>query len=1517
MKLRLYKTKPKVRRLFTLFIFFVVGVTALHAQVHAYFSTSFLYGCPPLVENFQDLSTGNPNTFFWDFDNGNTSILQNPTATFNNPGVYNVRHIVSDGVTVDTAVLQIRVFLPPSNNFNAPDNHGCIQPCHMVHFTNLTIPGESPVVQYVWDFGDGTLPQQGYNIDHCYLNTGSFNVTLISLDSNGCQTSKIIPNYVIIGNAPTVNVTAAPTQTCISPTTVNFTANASSNNGAVTYAWYFGDATTSAQQNPSHVYFNGIYDAVLVVTDPIGCQVYDTSHIAITDVHAGFVAPNRHACNGVPFQFIDTSNFAATWDWNFGDGAHSQVQNPLHTYTTNGTYTVTLTVTINGCTDTHTETAYIDVSNPVQFTMNATNTTGCAAPLTTNFTSNAPGASGYMWNFGDSTTSTLANPSHTYTANGTYLVTLGVVNAQGCVNTKTLSSDIFVGALVASFTVDTDKGCSPLTVNFTNTSTSNSAITNYHWIFGDGSSDAFTANPSHSYNFNGQFYPMLIVTNADGCKDTVVYSVIDVGGTLNPIFNAQPTTQCVDQPVSFFNQTQGAGPNTTYLWDFGDGSTSNQTNPTHQYSDTGYFDIKLTVINQGCKKDTIILHYIHIIVPKAQFDFKLSCSNPTAVTFIDSSQGADTYLWEFGDGTTSTLPNPPVHNYPSQSNYTITLIVTNNTTGCVDSTKRTLPIGTPQADLDADKKFGCFPLKVHFADSSVFASSWLWKFGDGTTSTQQNPIHIYADTGRYTVTLIINPTDSCSDSIVKVNYITVYGVKANFTATPVTGCAPMQVAFTDLSYSFLGIATAWSYHFGTGDSSHQKNPVYTYDTTGNYYVLLKVTDSHGCSAITYRLVQPRETLAKFISDTAICPGEPVHFTNTSLYANYYIWDFGDGQTSNLANPTHTYTSNGFYTVTLIAANTNLGCVDTLVKMNLMNIDTPVADFFVQSAFSPCPPFPVHFYNSTNRTDLHWLWYFGDGDTSTAYDPLHVYFYPGDYDVTLISWDSVIGCSDTMKKIAYIRVRGPLGNFVVTPDTGCVPVTISITGSVLRTVSIVADMGDGTVFTDTIAVSHTYTNVGVYYPIYTLTDSVGCTVPYAIDTIIVGLIPYPNLPPDTTVCKGNYVAFNLPYGDHFLWTSNPSTTYLTCDTCKNTVSQALDTLTYFVTAWTDIGCIAKDTITVNVDALPIIFPGLHYRICPSDTLQLNAGPGVATATWTPDIYINDTTIANPKVWPPDTMIYRVTGYNSTGCSISRIVKVWPITSVVSGIGTTDTLICEGVPVQLGVTVQEASFNDTTFQWSPSQYLNSGTVQYPVITAPPGDYHLQVVVRSSTCIADTDTVHVFIAPKPTIEAGDDKTVAAGTNIQLWVASHQSVNFTWTPAADSLSCIDCRRPYLTATQSQVIYVAAQNQYGCIAYDSVVIRIVQCDPNMIYVPNTFTPNNDDLNDKLFVRGIGLGNLDYFRVFDRWGRLMFETHSIGEGWDGTVNGKPADQATYVYVLRGICTNGDPVQKSGNVTLLR
>lgn len=335
-------------------------------------------------------------------------------------------------------------------------------------------------------------------------------------------------------------------------------------------------------------------------------------------------------------------------------------------------------------------------------------------------------------------------------------------------------------------------------------------------------------------------------------------------------------------------------------------------------------------------------------IPVADFSATpTSGTAPLSVTFTDLSTGTPTeWSWDFGDGITSTSQNP-VHAYSADGQYTVTLIAS-NVDGADTATKTnyiTVGSGTlPVADFTGTPTSGDAPLNVTFTDQSTGApTGWLWSFGDGATSTSQNPVHSYTATGSFDVQLIaINANGS--DTLTRTGYITVGTAPqppvAAFTGTPTTGTAPLTVTFTDQSSN---APTSWSWDFGDGQTSTTQSPSHVYDTAGTYDVTLIVSNTAGADTLVqtgYITVTGGTTQPPTAAFTATPQGGyvplshrlEVTFTDQSTgtpAVSGWLWNFGDGDTSVVQSPTHAYTAAGTFIVSLIASNgTGAGTSDT-------------------------------------------------------------------------------------------------------------------------------------------------------------------------------------------------------------------------------------------------------------------------------------------------------------------------------------------------------------------------------------------------------------------------------------------------------------------------------------------------------------------------------------------------------------------------------------------------------------
>jgi gliding motility-associated-like protein len=242
-------------------------------------------------------------------------------------------------------------------------------------------------------------------------------------------------------------------------------------------------------------------------------------------------------------------------------------------------------------------------------------------------------------------------------------------------------------------------------------------------------------------------------------------------------------------------------------------------------------------------------------VPDAAFTASpvVGNSTPHTVFFTDQSVIPDTWLWNFGDGGTSTAQNP-IHSYTSYGEYTVRLTIQDTMTGLSDFENKVtyIKISKPVADIDAPAfgYFGCAPLTANFIDASVANGapivSWLWNFGDGTTSTDQNPSHTYNTSGSYTVSLTVTDSFGNSDSDVFTNMVQAIGPNPDFQANQTLIQPNTNVTFTDLT-TFGAPITSWSWNFGDGSTSSVQNPTHTYTTSGDYTVSLTVSDLDGCS----------------------------------------------------------------------------------------------------------------------------------------------------------------------------------------------------------------------------------------------------------------------------------------------------------------------------------------------------------------------------------------------------------------------------------------------------------------------------------------------------------------------------------------------------------------------------------------------------------------------------------------------------------------------------------------------
>ena len=426
---------------------------------------------------------------------------------------------------------------------------------------------------------------------------------------------------------------------------------------------------------------------------------------------------------------------------------------------------MTLTAGNNDGNNTITQTNYINIIYPVPVASFTANTTTGTAPLNIQFNDQSTGnITSYNWNFGDGATSTDTNPTHTYTTPGTYNVT-ETVTGPGGNNTQTQNNFITVNwpTPIANFTANTTSGINPLNVQFTDNSTGN--ITQYNWNFGDGANST-RQNPTHTYNTPGTYKVTETVTGPGGNNTQTQTQPHNskLPSTNSKLHNQH--NQRNNTTKHTIHMTNPTGNITQYNWNFGDGATSTLQNPTHTYNTPGTYNVTETVTGPGGNNTQTQTNLITVNYPAPIANFTANTTSgttPLNIQFTDNPTGNITqYNWDFEDGTTATQQNP-THTFNDPGVYTVIETVTGP--GGSDTTTMNIDVKYPAvtASFTANTTSGTAPLSIQFTDSSTNNPvSWSWIFGDGTTSTEQNPTHTYTTPGTYNVTETVTGHDSNS-----------------------------------------------------------------------------------------------------------------------------------------------------------------------------------------------------------------------------------------------------------------------------------------------------------------------------------------------------------------------------------------------------------------------------------------------------------------------------------------------------------------------------------------------------------------------------------------------------------------------------------------------------------------------------------------------------------------------------------------------------------------------------------
>jgi len=1476
------------------------------AQLKADFTADKINGCSPLTVSLTNTTTGaSPAaTYSWDFGNGNASTLANPGTTYINEQTYTITLTVKDGTQTSTKSLTVTVYKKPVIDFTATPSQVCLpQP---VHFSSLSTAGDGTITWYFWDFGDGQTDQGASEgqTDHTYTFAQNATVSLTITNSYGCQNT--LQKQAVSLYAPIkASFNTDKTTLCQTGGAIQFT-NTSTGTGPLSYSWDFGDGATSTDISPTHTYSQkGAYTVKLSVSSPGGCSDINTqvNLIHVADFVTDFSAPAQ-VCQSTQITFTDNSTpEPVVGVWGFSDGGTLATAGgaPAHyVFSQPGLYNVTLTKTYGGCPQVVVK--QVNVLAPPNlkgFLINQNSL--CGVPQTVNFTDTTSAATQWQWRFNypnDNTGATTKSASFTYSTEGQYAIQLTVTNAAGCSASfiKPVSTLIPTAFITYNSTssINGNSGCTDLTMTFTASSNSD-PIAVYKWDFGDGGT-ATDASPTHHFTIPGTFIIHLNYTTLHGCQGTSEYSAVHVYQKPIPDFVAQPgTTICGNNPVFFADKT--TGPITSEYWNFGDDNTYYfyTTSPTHQYYNDKLYTVTLIANNELCSDTIVKTDYIKVLPP---FPFINQASNTCdgtrgTITFGQASRKALQWIWDFGDGSTplSLNTDQPVvqHTYTKTGLYHVVLTAVNGS--CAVPASNVVAVLLKQSPM------------LESSAKDVCASNGL--------------------------NIVINNLD-------------VNPEPNEF--SPFEGYDFNTWQFQD-SHPFTGTLQPASMPGGSNSYSGIIQGLPNMDQDSLRIILKSAT--FGCyDTSNYIPVRIKGPSAGYtIPGNNVCYKSPIILQDTAHGNNgvpiqSYHWTFGDGQSATYTTPgqvAHYYAGPGIYDPVLTVTDMD-GCTAGAVHdaSGFALVNGPKAAFFYSPA-AISPNTLISFYNATNTVNsinTQYSWDFGDGTGATSLDPTHSYPAISTDTVKLIVQSPFTGCRDTAIQVLYVKTVHAAFSYTTTyiNNNSCPPVLVLFSNTAINASRLAWNFGDGSTADNQPYPSHTYNQPGVYIATLYAYGADG-VIDSSADTItITG--PYAKIQADTlSGCTGQTVNLSalVKNAASFIWDFADGVLDRTTDTfaIHRYLTGGVYTPSLIMTDAN--GCAATSSLgkSIVIDSLHIGFDNLPPHVCDSTWVTFTpAVKSVAADRLQQSLFYKwdfgtglpqDT--SNAAI--PQFMYHQPGNYPLTlqvsstyGCTQKITGGLQVVAPEPFQLQTlNNTYACPGAPFQLQVS------GAVFYSWINTTGLDNNTLPDPMASPPLQTDYTVVGYDRNHCFSDTATIHIQMAPSPTVSADESLIVPTGSTITLNArGSNDVTQWSWSPS-DWLSCTDCPSPQCTPRNSIDYIVTVKNEYKCPASDTISLKLI-CEQGRVYIPNGFSPDGDGKNDVFYIKGTGIRIIKYLRIFNRWGEIIFERANFNiddrsSGWDGNFKGHPAEPGTYVYIAELVCDSGETFPMKGSLILVR
>ena len=1445
------------------------------SQVIADFEANTTTGCGALQVVFIDKSTSPSSQIVaWSWDlSGLTSDKQNPGRIFDKPGSYKICLTVTNAAGQTNTICKenyINIYQKPDPNFLIDKDKGCVP--FDVKFTDLSKSPNGNIVEWTWDIGgnanviktgDPTTP-----IFSTYSFAGLYSMSLSIKDDKGCEATVSKKDLLNVFAVPTPAIKKTFLQSCELPWLVKLE-NLNADSGS-DYQWNLGNGQVGTGLTPPLAVFNnkGSYNLALIIHKGECTDTFNYDGYVNTNPKKEIVTEKQDYCIGEEIQFKDLSELGAdSVKWVFEDGNFSSALNPLHSYQKEGCYKVKLYRWRGNCKDTLEKNCVNVLAKPVP-DIQIINQQACQIPVTVQADGKTPGQ--YTWNLtggGLDIKDDQKATSFNIKKFGTYQLHIVFTDANGC--KADIDKSIEIKKFEANLPFQFIGGCVPYQVNLGDSVVTDIPIVQYKWEVGNPV--FFTSaqkNPGFLLTNIGTYDVKLTVTNAFGCRDTVIREDFVQGGTPPTVdFLVSPIDDCLNVERTF---SQNCSSNANYwVWNFGDMDGGSGSVVNHLYGQPGLYDVTLTAFHNGCPAVKTVSELIKVLAPVSNYDITFQCDEPYTVLLNNLSLGADSLYWVVANTLRSDTIRDSIltqFTFPDRGEYTIRIFSKNFTTGCIHERIDTIRITDPVARYNPDTLRGCVPLTIKFQDLSIDAEHISYSFNGIDTLEQAE--FTFSQSGLQKLPwMYIKDIHDCIDSFQYAEEVMVNAIKPQL-IFPAIACVPQEIDITHNSRDSFANIISLEWRLPTDTLVNVDSVALYIDQPGYESIFLKLTDDWGCtdSILMKDAIQGVLLETGFTADTLGCTNQEVLFVpkGDNVNTSGYLWTFGDGQSAATGITRHLYQDEGVFDVCLTLYDIR-GCQNTHCEPAWIDVKNPVASFSGDPLFETCPPLLTRFTNASQNA-IAYQWDFGDqSGVSFVSDPSHIYFEPDTFDVSLIAIRSNV-CKDTLTLKDYVMVLGPRGNFNFDIIGNCTPLQVRFTANSDDYYRYYWDFGNGEVDSSLLLQNYdekifTYTASGIYSPKLIISDNAGCKRNFTNEDIHVNQIqlklesiadPLCGLPSTLNVNNGSVSTSEATYYQWSVIGNGDTSQYSGYKIAP--VINAYGIYNLILTAHTD-NC----SDTLKIDDFAGVYPnpktGFNWESnpCQYNTLQFTNTSFIESGSLTQHEWkIENQTFSDINLGydfqTAGTKTVSLTTTSDVGCKSESLqtLEILPNHKILAG---PDTLICTGDSASLYFKVLTPNIGGTN-QWTTQINTVCSACDGAKVFPPDTTWYYAIFTANNGCIAKDSTL-VMVAPEPApgISLLSDTILCKGLKATLAVINpNPAFRYEWKGINLGPCTANCQSISILPEQSSYYQAKAINQYGCSGKDSIFVEVEATIPDYLINQKYIC---EDSTTRLFATGV------------------------------------------------------------------